>query len=319
MGHDSTNFLETKSKTDVIEFLKTLRYQKVDADTLFYYNDENFEHVTGVTATIRIGEDRKIEVGLRTNIIRSKVDADLHNNTIRQLRKRFGGGFQSDDGTNRYMPHFNSERTKAEGGCYLAYLNFRNNFVLVFVYLDRVKPQDTTSCPLTGIPFIDQTNPDIISNNLMLPFLIAISEEYFKSTYSALLKYSEKKDSVLKSARFFSEDLVRVSEGTMKLEEAATKSMSFQNIGKISTYFKELDKRYNIHGTLCKPYRRRKETLYDAVDRIFNQRHALIHQSIITTTYTSDNATKDAQDIKAAITRVYEMLIAENKWATYDS
>jgi len=109
-----------------------------------------------------------------------------------------------------------------------------------------------------------------------------------------------------------------VSEGKEELEEAATKSMSFQNIGKISTYFKELDKRYDIHGVLRKPYRRRKETLYEAVERIFNQRHSLIHQANISTTYITEKAKKDVEDIEAAITRVYDMIITENKWSKYD-
>jgi len=141
MGHDSTNFLETKSKADVVEFLEILRYEKLNSYIFFYYNEKDFEYVTGVTATIRIGEDGKVQVDLRTNVIRSKADADLHNTTIKQLRKRFGGYFHSDNGVNRYMPHFGPERIKAEGGCYLAYLNFKNNIVSVYIYLDHVEPR----------------------------------------------------------------------------------------------------------------------------------------------------------------------------------
>lgn len=318
MGYDSTNYLVTSSKSDVSEFLEILGYKKIQSDTFYFYNEFDYEYVTGVVGTIRVGEDKLIQVDLRTNIIRSKADANLHNSTIKHLRKRFGGYFHSDIGTNRYMPHDGPIRSKAEGGCYIAYLNFKNNLVLVLIYLNHIKLSTKEAQPSTGIPFVDQTNPGIISNNLTLPFLVAITEEYFKSTYVAIAKYSDKKENILKNARFLSEDLVNVSQGEMKLEEAATKSMSFQNIGKVSTYFRELDKKYDIHGTLKKPYRRRRESLYEAIDRIFNQRHRLIHQAFLSTDYNYQKAKRDAEDINTIVTHIYEMIISENQWSKLD-
>ena len=318
MGYDSTNYLATSSSSDVKEFLEILGYKKVQPDTFYFFNEVDYEYVTGVFATVRIGEDKLVQVDLRTNIIRSKADAELHNSTIKHLRKRFGGHFHSDNGTNRYTPHLGPIRSKAESGCYIAYLNFRNNLVLVLIYLSHIKSATKDEQLLTGIPFIDQANPSIISNNLTLPFLVAITEEYFKSTYVALARYSDKKEAILRNARFLSEDLVYVSQGEMKLEEAVTKSMSFQNIGKISTYFRELDKKYDIHGTLKKPYRRRKESLYEAIDRVFNQRHQLIHQALLSTDYNYQKAKRDAEDTNTIVTRVYEMIISENKWSSRD-
>ena len=98
------------------------------------------------------------------------------------------------------------------------------------------------------------------------------------------------------------------------MEEAITKSMSFQNIGKVCTYFKELDSKLDLYGTLKKPYKRRRESMFDTFDRILHQRHEFIHRSKMNPNYTIEMAFKDLETVRAAVTRVYKYLISTYKW-----
>jgi len=81
------------------------------------------------------------------------------------------------------------------------------------------------------IEFLDGINPRVLSNNLLLPYLIATLEDYFKSTYIALLKYSNNKPKILKGLRLVGDAVVSIADGTIQLEDAAASSMSFQNMG----------------------------------------------------------------------------------------
>ncbi len=51
------------------------------------------------------------------------------------------------------------------------------------------------------------------------------------------------------------EDLLAISNKELTVETAITKTMSFQNIGKICAYFRDLDTRLDLAGTLKKPYK----------------------------------------------------------------
>ena len=75
-----------------------------------------------------------------------------------------------------------------------------------------------------------------------------------------------------------------------------------------------IDKDIDIAGVLKKPYRRRKESLYDSVDRILNQRHNLIHRNEMSLDYLSENVNTDLENIRAAIQRIYDRLLDRYGW-----
>ncbi len=53
----------------------------------------------------------------------------------------------------------------------------------------------------SGLEFMDELNPRILSNNFLLPYVVALWEDYFRSTFAAALKYSRQRESALKRAR----------------------------------------------------------------------------------------------------------------------
>lgn len=111
----------------------------------------------------------------------------------------------------------------------------------------------------TKFLFIDAMNPLTLSNNFLLPFLVSILKDYFKSTFVALLRYSQRKSSFFKNARLTSSQLISISDGTLLVEEAVAEYLPFQSIKKICQHFKVLDPKLDLSGTLIKPYNRRKK------------------------------------------------------------
>lgn len=316
MGIDAYNTLpEGTKKKDVIEFLELLGYKSLDNKYFYFFSEDDYKFVTGISATVFDGD--QIEVHTRTTIFRSKGDSDFHNYTIRQLKKRFGGTFSSDYGKGRYVLSPPVDREKDESGCFIAYRNFRNNIVTANIYLDSREIKfgiELTSEIIKDYPFIASIHPIIISNNILIPYIVSCVEDYFKSSYIALLKYSNKKISVLKNSRILPEDLLSISKGELTVEMAITKTMSFQNINKINSYFRDLDNSLDISGTLKKPFRRRKRSLFDSINNIFEQRHLLIHQNTVSSDYTTEKITKDINDVKEAIKRVYKKIIITYGW-----
>jgi hypothetical protein len=162
--------------------------------------------------------------------------------------------------------------------------------------------------------FLDAINPRVLSNNLLLPYLVATLEDYFKSTYIALLKYANNKLQVLRGLRLLGDAMASIAEGTIQVEEAAANSMSFQNMGRICGHFRDIDRKLDFAGILRKPYRRRRETLYDTLCRLIETRHAFIHQSRIHVDYRDDQLIKDLYSLEAAIARVYKFLLKTYGW-----
>jgi hypothetical protein len=90
--------------------------------------------------------------------------------------------------------------------------------------------------------------------------------------------------------------------------------MSFQNIAKISNSFRELNPKISLSTTLKKPYRRRKENLYNTLERVFEARHALIHWRQLELEYTVEQAQKDINNIKLVLERVYNHIVEIHNW-----
>lgn len=324
MGVDARNYLPPAvRRKDIEEFLLLLGYEKtprddidkkIKATTFFYFNEKDYKHVTGVYASVLPNEEGGLQVQTHTTIWRSKFDSDFHNFTIKQIWKRFGGTFDSDNGKRRYLTYNKPTREKAEGGCYLAFFRFQNNLTKAKILIEFRDFSNYQIIKPGIMPWFDDSNPMIISNNMIVPYLVSVMEDYFKWTFIALLKYSDKKTSILKNARFSDDDLTLVSDRLLNIEEAATRWMSFQDIKKICDHFHQLDKKIDISGVLRKPYRRRKESLYSGIERIVEHRHLLIHNSLISPIYTDDKVKKDIDIVEVAIKRVYDMLIANYKW-----
>ena len=209
MSHEAVCSLPTSAQpTAVFSCLSELGFTRVTATP--FWNGERclrsfswFEHIDykshrGIYIEVA-RRDQALQMYLRSNISASYWDLLKLNKTIRALRRRFACGFRSDHGANRYFP-LPDEQSPSESGCSLAFERFEASVSRAELYLSNRRFPDQ----FRAFPFADLLatySPWILSNNLLLPFLVSVLEDYFKSTFVALLKYSARKESVFKSAR----------------------------------------------------------------------------------------------------------------------
>lgn len=321
MGYDCINYLPENIKLpDVHEFLTLVGYEKLTSDTYYYYDKDNYGSFSGVLAFVHQQDNKKISVNLHTQIWCIRSDVEKLNWTAKQIHKRFGGTLKSDYGKNRYIPLPKFNVKGAEAGCYIAYSSFEQTLRTVEAYLSSVEFK-TSFPPLGTFPELDKLNPIVVSNNVLVPFVVSAIEEFFKSCYIAILKFSDpdKKQAVFNNARLYADEMVKISNGEVSIEEGIARAMSFQNMDKIIAYFKQLDKGLDLTGALKKPYRRRKESLYSSMANFFEQRHRLIHQNEMQTDYSNDKLLKDLHNAKVVAKRSYSVFIRHFGWSSFET
>jgi len=314
MGYDCFSYLpDGTNYSDVEEFVQLLGYKKNDTGEYIFFERNHFLSLYGVMVKIIKTPDKQTHVQIRTHIYSNKYDIDYFNNTAKQLRKRFGGYFRSDFGKNRYISVKTIDRAGAEAGCYIAFNNFQSSISLADIYTKRIK-FDKHSPPIGEVPELDKYNPSIISNNMVIPFLVSILEEYYRFSYISILRYSDRKDIVLKKARINNEDLFSISERVMSVEAAVSRRKSFQNMNRINENFRDLDKNLDIHGILSKPFRKQKDSLFKSMEDLIEKRHRLVHISEIRSDYTKDKLLSDIIKIKVTIERSYHHFVDIYNW-----
>lgn len=199
------------------------------------------------------------------------------NRTIKLLKKQFGGTFSTDYGKGRYLKPDFEPPAPAASGCHLAFSSFGTNLIRARQYFDNRK--FTREQETSEFDFLNQLNPRLISNTLLLPFLVSIMEDYWKSTYVALLKYSENKEAILKGNKISADRLVQISNGELTVEQGFADSMSFARISIVSNHFRVIDKRLDFASVLKKPYRKRKKSLFDSLEEMTQTRNVIIHEA----------------------------------------
>lgn len=327
MGFDCTStFSKGTKQKDVEEFLCLLGYELFNKKAsdgriireFSYFEEKDYRSITGIYAHLSLEKtSNELSLWTRTTVWRSKFDSDFHNHTIKQLRLRFGGDFHTDYGKNRYFKFSGIVREKSEAGIYKAYGRFINNLKRVnhFIMFSDIKNNE--KYPIHDDEYLmdmNAFNPKITSTNIVVPYLISAIEEFFRSSFIALLIYSTNKAKIISNARIQGAELLDIDNGELTVCEAVAKWMNFQEMSKIHQTFKQLDKDIDIHGTLKKPDGRRKETFWDLFERLIEHRHSLIHQAQITVDYYPKDLEKDVKLIEKAIWRIYLSLIKIYGW-----
>lgn len=308
MGYDATIYYKQGTKKSKIEdFLILLGYKKFNKEIYYHYNNDDYKSLCYVHATFNNNSD-VIQVSLRTLIHCSDYDLYFMNKTLREMRRFFDCYFYSDEGKCRYFKH-DDIKTKAEAGCYKAFFNLENEFTTLRLFIQLLENNDMyKNFPTDMVGRLN--NPFYKIRAMALPYLATIIEEYFRETYLALLKYSNKKDKILKNIRISNNGI----NGDEEIEAIFSRSLSFQNAKRIVDNFKELDSNITIHGVLSKPYRRRKETLFVTLDRVLNKRHSFIHSNLVDLFYENSDLEKDISSIEVALERVFEHLCNLYDW-----
>lgn len=230
---------------------------------------------------------------------------------------RFGGTFETDFGKGRYLQcDQHHPETPAESGCYLAYGGFVANLSVVDFYL-AFRPPDTPPFhnPDSKLHVIlDELNPRLFTNNLLVPYFVAILEEYLEATFIALLRYSKSRSQLFRNIRLPADALERVATDSSSLEEEVANTLSFQNVHRFCHNFHMLDKRLDIAGALRKPYRRRKVSLFDTTVRLIEIRHKLIHGGQFDSRFTDAQIRSMALDLEEVVDRIYRTITQRYGW-----
>jgi len=282
---------------------------------VLHNHPDDYKYFEGVYAELSFSDPKRLMVYTRTNIWRSRSDTDLHNHTVRQLKNRFGGSFESDNGKNRYLTNDDPYIEGAEAGCHQTYSRFASNIKTLTLALETFQTAKTGIdwAKATGVPPLDAINPLVLLSNIAVPFLVSTIEDFFRSAYVALLKYSHNRESIVKDSRISGDDLILISNGQTTIEEALARTRSFQNMKRIIQSFREIDRRIDIGAVLRKPYRT-NASIYDTFERVISHRHMMIHRAEIITNYTPTKLLHDIDPVCQGIRRFYLSLVDLYGW-----
>jgi hypothetical protein len=150
---------------------------------------------------------------------------------------------------------------------------------------------------------------------MLVSFFVSIVEDYLKSCFVALLKYSEKKEILLRNARLQSDQLNRISNQEISVEEAVAESMSFQRISLACRNISSIDNSLDIAGVLKKPYHGRKRSFFDELSELVDTRHNFVHRAELDLSLTYSKLDDILFDLDVGMTRVQRVIFKEYKWA----
>lgn len=299
----------------LIEVVDLLGFEKVTdglqvperIGSYFWYEEKDYRSHVGVELDIYKSDEGNLLVSTRSRVGRSYWDLTHQNKTLKLLRDLFGGHFVTDAGKNRYWRPDAKPPTPMASGCFIGRWRMHNALGRASVYLmnRKLEGQNAKDEP-SPFMFLDEYNPRLLSNNLLIPYIIAVWEEYFRHTFTVLLQYSSQRSSALKKARLTHHHLEHVATGANSIERAVAESFYFQRPTAISDQFKLIDKKLDIGGALRKPYKRRKISLYESIEAVVEDRNAFVHSGSMNMKLFDKQFKTVLSDIEEAANRAYE-------------
>lgn len=203
--------------------------------------------------------------------LRNKFDIDKQNETIRVLKKSFWGYIYNDWSSWTYIQWWeDSDYTTLERACGLAYHKFNFNYIRALTMINEVGLEEgDKDMPL----FLMQTRPSWNFWNLVVPFLVSITEDFLKTFFTRYIQYSAKEllNKQEKIEKYFNIwELLKISEKEMKISEIISSRYNFQNISDIKKAYKVYLK-INIEWIWG-------ENL-SILEEIIERRHKIIHEA----------------------------------------
>ena len=318
MSYTSTSVLQSLTTVSQVKEIINLLGYKQSKDGLkvpnritgyFWYDETDYRSWSGVELDIYKTPKGPIKVITRSTVSRSYWDLTHQNKTLKLLRDIFGGHFETDAGRNRYWRPHEPPPSPISSGCYLARWRFHNNFGRARIYLmSRNLEGHIARESTTGFGLIDQMNPRLLSNNLLVPYMIAVWEEFFRATFAACLRYSKQREAALKRAKLSHADLEKLAIGSVQVERSVAEFFSFQRPSAIAETFKLLDQKLDLAAPLRKPYRRRHVTLFDSIEALIKQRNTLVHEGDINLELFDKQLEATMTDLTEAINRAYNYI-----------
>lgn len=320
MSYTSESVLPRSAKLAQLEELIVLLGYRRGEDGLkvparigsyFWHDKEDFRSYAGVGLDIYRRLHGPIKVTTQSSAGRSYWDLTQQNKTIKLIHNLFGGHFITDAGRNRCWRPNRRPPSPLASGCFIARSRFHSGLGRARIYLMSRKLEGPIAQEkASGLEFMDELNPRILSNNFLLPYVVALWEDYFRSTFAAALKYSKQRESALKRARLSHSNLEQVALGTHSIERAIAESFSFQRPTSIAENFRLLDPKLDIGAVLRKPYRRRKKSLFDSIEQLVEDRHVFVHTGRMNIKFFDPQLQTTLSDIEVAVNRAYECVAA---------
>jgi hypothetical protein len=214
-----TELPEGTNSRRVLEVVELLGYRSTKdglsvpnrVGSYFWYDENDYKSLTGVELHV-YREDSLIKISTRSRMSRSYWDLAHQNRTLKLIRDLFGGHFTTDAGRNRCWLPDEPPPSPLSSGCYLARWRFHNALGKARIYLmTRNLVGDIAREKATGLEVMDAMNPRLLSNNLLIPYVIAVWEDYFRSTFAATLKYADRREAALKKARLSHAQLEQIA------------------------------------------------------------------------------------------------------------
>lgn len=320
MSYESENELPPETSIKRLkEVVELLGYQVIrswlksteieDLGRYFWSDDAEYRSWTGVELSIYRFEG-KLKLHTRTRVSRSYWDLTHQNKTVKLIRDLFGGTFNTDMGNGRYLRPGSPPPSPLSSGCYLARWHLHNSLMKAHFYLQSRKPEGDAARDSPHphpLSFLDHMNPRLLSNNLLIPFIIAVWEEYYRATFTAVLRYADKRDVVLKKARLSHAQLEQIA-AEKQIERATAECFSFQRPSAISENFKLIDPKLDLGAAMRKPYRRRKMSLYDSIESLVEGRNAFVHAGEMDLSLFDKRLHGILADVVVAVDRSYETI-----------
>lgn len=226
--------------------------------SLFWSEPRDFKSTSGVDASVfPLDNDGKkawktlTDWGLRTRTSAwaTSFDQDFQNQTVRRVRKAFGGTFYNDHfGHNRYTVIERRKSIPASRGIYgvltrliadLDSLEYALPPEKAFVLHTR-KGEIKEGDDKTGVPqFTKRFDPDRVLYNALVPFLLATLEHFFRESFEIILMSDpmalRKLESQNRKVSFT--EATAIARGDLTIWRVASDWYSFQNIDSIQRRF----------------------------------------------------------------------------------
>ena len=309
MSIEIWQFPKSASRDELIDTIKALGFTEGEnlfwpgpkgTINMFWSEAVDFKSTSGVDVSIfpLTAEGKKAfncandwAVRTRTSIWASSFDRCHQNNTVRTIRKKYKGSFYNDHyGNNRYNVIEKVKSTPASRGIYSVLERLKGELDK----LEHALPEEmaksvvtpsgeiTNKNDVSGIfKFTKRYDPARVVYNALIPFLVAVLENFFSDTFEILLKYDETAQKNIEeyNRKLPYSEVAKIVRGELALERVVSRWFSFQNIDSIQKAFKD------IHGIdVWKTLRRRKKVrdrlpiLMGDFKNLIEARHDVIHR-----------------------------------------
>jgi hypothetical protein len=311
ISYESTNKLKKSAKLERVEevlcFLGFRRYDDTPIGSIYYnwYDSSDYKSFVGVEAYI-YEQDGHIIVDSRTRLGRSYWDLEKQNELISTLKEYFGGSFITDEGKNILFDNDCVEQSLISSGLFSARWAFNNALIRVKIYLEsRGSTEEYWKTQTTGIDFLDSLNPSLFSNNLLIPYLVAIWEHYLNASYIAVLKGNGKLDKVLKANKLAISDIKKISLNEASIEETIASKLSFQRPQIICENFKDIEPSINLFSTL-KSTQVGEENLFEFITNVIDIRNEFVHTGAVHLDASNEYIKLVSEYIELAVDKIYD-------------